>query len=409
MGDGGVGAISGVGYLDHAATTAVRQVAVDALVTQSVETGNPSSLHASGRHSRRIVEESRESLAAELGVRPNDVVFTSGGTEADNLAIKGLYWSAVASDPVRRTIVISAIEHHAVLDAATWLADHEGAKIEWIPASGAGVVDVEWLQDYLASHAHEVALCTVMWVNNETGVIQPVDAAAHICEQFGIPFHCDGVQGAAWLAPQTPWRNSKSSLAISAHKFGGPVGVGALVINGVTPAPLLHGGGQEIDVRSGTIATALVASAAAAFGEAAAQRADERQRVAALAAALTRHVREISPDAIFVGEAADRVPNIVSVTFPGCQADALLMLLDASGVACSAGSACTAGVPRPSHVLLAMGVPADEAQATLRFSLGWNSTQADIEALTLALPAALDRARMAHRGRAQRGIAAGAP
>ena len=396
--------MSDIAYLDHAATTAMRPVALDVLANQAAELGNPSSLHAAGRHSRRIVEESRESLAAGLGVRPNDVVFTSGGTEADNLAIKGLYWAATAADPARRTLVVSAIEHHAVLDAVTWLVDHEGARVEWIPTGRDGVVDVQWLQDYLGRNAREVALCTVMWVNNETGVIQPVADVAAACELTGVPFHCDGVQAAAWLAPTTPWRNSKSSLAISAHKFGGPVGIGALVVNGVTPVPLQHGGGQEIDVRSGTIATALAASAAAAFVEAVSQRSVERDRILGLRDELTRQVREIAPDAVMVGADAQRVPNIASVTFPGCQADALLMLLDAAGVACSAGSACTAGVPRPSHVLLAMGVPPEQAQGTLRFSFGWDSSEADVAALVSALPGALDRARTANRGRTARGI-----
>ena len=385
----------------------MRPSALAAFVAQADEVGNPSSLHAAGRRSRRIVEESREALAARLGVRPNDVVFTSGGTEADNLAIKGLYWSAVAADPQRRTIVASSIEHHAVLDAVNWLVAHEGARVEWIPATRAGAIDVEWLEEYLAAHAPDVALCAVMWANNETGVIQPVDAVARLCDHAGIPFHSDGVQAAAWLAPATPWRAARSSLAISAHKFGGPVGVGALVASGVTPMPLLHGGDQEIDVRSGTVATALAASMAAAFEETAARREGEFERVTKLVELLERSVSSVAPDAVFVGESSARLPNIRAVTFPGCQADALLMLLDAAGIACSAGSACTAGVPRPSHVLLAMGLSPTQAEGTLRFSFGWNSGEDDVAALVAALPAALDRARHAHRGRNARQAVAG--
>jgi len=341
-------------------------------------------------------------------VRPNDVVFTSGGTEADNLAIKGLYWSAVAADTQRRTIVASSIEHQAVLDAVNWLVAHEGACVEWIPATVAGEIDVDWLEDYLANHSADVALCAVMWANNETGVIQPVEAVARLCDDAGIAFHSDGVQAAAWLAPETPWRAGRSSLAISAHKFGGPVGVGALVASGVTPTPLLHGGGQEIDVRSGTVATALAASMAAALDETADRRDDEFERVTHLVAQLERSVLSVVPDAVLVGESSARLPNIRAVTFPDCQADALLMLLDAAGIACSAGSACTAGVPRPSHVLLAMGLTSTQAEGTLRFSLGWNSSEHDVAALAAALPAALDRARHAHRGRSARQAVGGA-
>lgn len=385
-------------YLDHAATTAIRPAALEVLTQQAAELGNPSSLHASGRQSRRIVEESRESIAEGLGVRPNDVVFTSGGTEADNLAIKGLYWSATSADPARRTLVVSAIEHHAVLDAVEWLVEHEGARVVWIPADRDGQTDSEWLRNHLAKNAHEVALCAVMWANNETGAIQPIESISAICAQYGIPFHCDGVQAAAWFAPSDVWRTPRSSLAISAHKFGGPVGVGALIVNGVTPQPLLHGGGQEIDIRSGTVATALIASAAAAFSEAIAQRDVEAAHCLALTEQLVSGVMAISPDATLVAEASPRLPTIGAISFPGCQADALLLLLDAVGVSCSAGSACTAGVPRPSHVLLAMGVPADQAQSTLRFSVGWNSQRGDIDAVVAALPAVLERARHAGRG-----------
>lgn len=393
-------------YLDHAATTAMRPAALAALTESAVELGNPSSLHSAGRRSRRIVEESRESIADELGVRPSDVVFTSGGTEADNLAIKGLFWAAVAADPDRNTVLVSTIEHHAVLDAVEWLVDHEGARVEWIPAGINGQVDVDWLAERLARDASHVALCAVMWANNETGVVQPVESIAAMCEEYEIPFHCDGVQAVAWLPEPARWRSRKSSLAISAHKFGGPVGVGALVVNGVTPHPLFHGGGQEIDVRSGTVATALIASAAAALHETASNRSIEIPRVRELSQQLRAGIATVAPESVVMGEASDRLVGINSIAFPGCQADALLMLLDSVGVACSAGSACTAGVPRPSHVLLAMGVPSDQAQGTLRFSLGWNSQPSDVDALIAALPAVLERARRANRGGSR--VAAGA-
>lgn len=395
-------------YLDHAATTAIRPIAADVFMTELARIGNPSSLHTAGRQSRRVVEESRESLAAELGVRPNDVVFTSGGTEADNSGIKGVYWARRAVESDRRTVLVSTIEHHAVLDAVKWLVDHEGARVAWIPTDSNGVIDVEWLRQYLPHHAGDVALCAVMWANNETGVTQPIATVSELCEEFAIPLHCDGVQAAAWLAPDRPWHVGASSLAISAHKFGGPVGVGALVVNGLTPTPLLHGGGQEIDVRSGTVATALVAAMAAAFTDAARSREADRARLNNLTEYLRVGVARVAPDCVVVGESSDRLPNIVAVTFPGCQADALLMLLDAAGIACSAGSACTAGVPRPSHVLLAMGISPEAAQATLRFSFGWNSTVANVDAMLSVLPTTLDRARNANRSRAARGLVAGA-
>ncbi|HAM23889.1 MAG TPA: cysteine desulfurase NifS, partial [Actinobacteria bacterium] len=194
-------------YLDHAATTAMRPSALTTLTESAAELGNPSSLHSAGRRSRRIVEESREIFADELGVRPSDVVFTSGGTEADNLAIKGLYWAAVAKDPARTTLLVSTIEHHAVLDAVEWLAEHEGACVEWIPAGLDGRVDVEWLAEFLRRDASGVALCAVMWANNETGVIQPVESVAALCDEFEIPFHCDAVQGVAWLSQPSVGRS----------------------------------------------------------------------------------------------------------------------------------------------------------------------------------------------------------
>lgn len=387
-----------VAYLDHAATTAMRPSALAALAESAAELGNPSSLHSAGRRSRRIVEESREIFADELGVRPSDVVFTSGGTEADNLAIKGLYWAAVAKDPARTTLLVSTIEHHAVLDAVEWLVEHEGACVEWIPARLDGRIEVGWLAEFLRRDASKVALCAVMWANNETGVIQPVESVAALCDEFEIPFHCDAVQGVACLAWPSVGRSANSSLAISAHKFGGPVGVGALVVNGLTPQPLFHGGGQEIDVRSGTVATALISSAAVAFDEAARQRSTEVPRVAALSEQLRTGVLHVAPDAVIIARDSERLAGISSISFPGCQADALLMLLDSVGVACSAGSACTAGVPRPSHVLLAMGMPVEQAQATLRFSLGWSSAPSDVEALLSALSPVLERARRANRG-----------
>jgi len=387
--------MSDVTYLDHAATTPIRPAALTAWTQHAALVGNPSSLHNAGRASRRVVEEARESIAANLGVRPNDVVFTSGGTEADNIAIKGLYWLAVAGDSRRSTLVVSPTEHHAVLDAVEWLVASQGASVVWIPVDAQGLLDLDWLADFLAANANGVALVAAMWANNETGVTSPIEGIAALCAEYGVALHCDAVQGAPWLPAPGSWLSGPTSLAISGHKFGAPVGVGALILSGVTPEPLTHGGGQEIDVRSGTVATALIASMAAALDESCGRRSADKSRLADLTDALARALLTVAPDTILNVGDAPRLPNITSASFPGCKADSLLMLLDAANVACSAGSACTAGVPRPSHVLAAMGLSEDRATSSLRFSLGWNSTSADIAALSAALPAAIARSRQA--------------
>ncbi len=392
-------------YLDHAATTPIRPAALAALATNAAVVGNPSSLHTSGRLSRRLVEEARESVAADLGVRPNDVVFTSGGTEADNLAIKGLYWASQGDDPLRRLLVVSPTEHHAVLDAVEWLVDQQGAQVVWIPVDSHGRVDVVWLSEFVAKHQASIALICVMWANNETGTIQPIAEVALLAQAHGIPLHCDAVQAAPWLAGPGSWLVGPSAVAVSGHKFGAPVGVGALVLNAATPQPLTHGGGQEIDVRSGTVATALITSFAAALAEATATRTQTSARVSALTQSLRDQVLAAVPDAVVQAATGAALPSISSVAFPGAKSDSLLMLLDAAGVACSAGSACTAGVPRPSHVLAAMGVGEDQSTSSLRFSLGWDSTQDDVDVLVAALPGAVQRSRNA-TSRSRRAAAA---
>ena len=230
-------------YADHAATTAMRPAALAALTESAVELGNPSSLHSAGRRSRRIVEESRESIADRLGVRPSDVVFTSGGTEADNLAIKGLLGRRRCRS---RSQHCSRFHNRASRSTRRrqWLVDHEGARVEWIPAGINGQVDVDWLAERLARDASHIALCAVMWANNETGVVQPVESIAAMCEEYEIPFHCDGVQAVAWL-PEPALAKSEVLAGDLRAQVRGPVGVGALVVNGVTPHPLFHGGGRR--------------------------------------------------------------------------------------------------------------------------------------------------------------------
>ena len=382
-------------YLDHAATTPMLPEALDAYVATAKELGNASSLHAPGRCARRKVEESRERVAAVLGARPSEVVFTSGGTESDNLVVKGIFWSARAADIRRTRVVASAVEHHAVLDAVEWLAGHEGASITWLPVDSAGRVHTEALTEALAEHGAEVALVTCMWANNEVGTLQPVADLAAIAAASGVAFHTDAIQ-AVGQVPVDFATSGASALSISGHKLGGPLGVGALLLGrDVACTPLLHGGGQERDVRSGTLDVPGIVAFATAVECAVKNQQEYASRVGAIRDALVARVRELVPDAVANGDPVDRQPANAHFSFPGCEGDALLLLLDAQGIACSTGSACSAGVAQPSHVLLAMGADDGRARSSLRFTLGHTSTMADVDALAAALPAAVERARRA--------------
>jgi cysteine desulfurase len=379
-------------YLDHAATTPMLPEALDAYVDAAANVGNPSSLHAAGRRARRLVEESRERIAAVLGARPSEVVFTSGGTESDNLAAKGLFWAAPAG---RRRVVASSVEHHAVLDAVEWLGTREGATVDLLPVSASGRIDVQFYRDLLASHADEIAVISAQWANNEIGTIQPVPELAALAAQAGIPFHTDAVQAVGQI-PVDFATSGAAALTLTGHKLGGPIGVGALLLGrDVECTPLLHGGGQERDVRSGTLDTPGVVAFSVAVEAAVKNQQEYATRVGALRDNLVAGVRSIVPDAVYNGEPVDRLPGNAHFSFPGCEGDALLLLLDAQGIACSTGSACSAGVAQPSHVLLAMGAGDGRARSSLRFTLGHTSTQADVDALLAALPAAVERARRA--------------
>lgn len=370
--------------------------AVAALTDHLWDVGNPSSLHASGRRARRIVEEARETLASLLGVGPSEVVFTGGGTESDNLAVKGLFASRRAQDPKRSRIVASAVEHHAIIDSVDWLVASEGASVTWISVDGYGRVTPEALTHALAVDGgpSNVALATVMWANNEVGTIQPIAALAEVCRGYGIPLHSDAVQAFGSL-PVDVEAAGVDALSVTGHKLGGPFGVGALVLRrGVDCAALLHGGGQERDVRSGTLDAPAIAGFAAAAQVAVRDLALHSAATAALRDDLIRRVLVEVPGAILNGDPdpAGRLPGNAHLTFPGCAGDDLLMLLDARGVECSTGSACSAGVSRPSHVLLAMGIPEELAIASLRFSLGHTSTTADIDAVQAVIGAVVERA-----------------
>ncbi|CNF94810.1 aminotransferase/cysteine desulfurase [Mycobacterium tuberculosis] len=386
-------------YLDHAATTPMLPEAIEAMTAELRELGNPSSLHAVGRRARRVVEESREIIAEAFGARPSEVVFTSGGTEADNLAVKGLYWARRAADPARTRVLAGAIEHHAVMDAVRWLADHEGAQVDWLPVDALGRVRPEVLREALGS-GDDVALATVMWANNEVGTVQPIADLAAAARERGVPLHTDAVQAAGQL-PIGFGASGAQALTVTGHKLGGPIGVGALLLAKpkepvfLDPVPLLHGGGQERDVRSGTLDTAAIAGFAAAVQATVAHREAEAVRLAELRDRLIEDVRAAVPDAVLNGDPADRLPGNAHFSFPGCEGDALLMLLDARGIACSTGSACSAGVSQPSHVLLAMGASPERARGSLRFTLGHTSTEADVKALADAIGPVVERARRA--------------
>ena len=389
-------------YLDHAATTPMLPEALAVMTEELGRVGNASSLHASGRGARRVVEESRELIAENLGARPSEVVFCSGGTEANNLAIKGLFWSrrdSAPADVVRDRVVFSSIEHHALLDPVTWLAAHEGARIDTTPVDRQGRVQLDALREQVAADPRSVAVVTTMWANNEMGTVQPVPEVVAIAREHGIPVHSDAVQAAGYL-PLDFAGSGLDAMTVTSHKLGGPVGVGALLIRReVEPTPLLHGGGQERDLRSGTIGVALIAAFAKAVEVSASRRDETVQRLEALRTRLVDGIRSAVPDAVVNGDplpgADHRLPNIVHVTFPGCEGDAMLMLLDARGIECSTGSACAAGVPQPSHVLLAMGYDEQSARGSLRLSLGHTSTEADVDAVLAALPAVHERARAA--------------
>jgi cysteine desulfurase len=382
-------------YLDHAATTPMHPAAIEAMTAALATVGNASSLHTAGRAARRRMEEAREALAALLGARPSEVVFTAGGTESDNLAVKGIYWARHDADPRRRRIVTSPVEHHAVLDAVEWLVEHEGAEVTWLPVDGTGVVAASALREALQAH-DDVALVTVMWANNEVGTVMPIADLAAVAAEFEVPIHSDAVQAVGQI-PVDFAKSGLSAMSIAAHKFGGPTGVGALLLRRDTACvPLLHGGGQERDVRSGTPDVAGAVAMAVAAEVAVTGLDQYRERVSALRDKLIDGVFAAIDDVDLNGARGEaRLPGNTHFTFRGCEGDALLMLLDAKGVECSTGSACTAGVAQPSHVLLAMGADAASARGSLRLSLGHTSTDADVDAALAVLPAAVERARQA--------------
>lgn len=387
-------------YLDHAATTPMDPRVRDAVVEEMTRTGNPSSVHAAGRAARRVVEESRELVAHALGVDPVEVVFTGGGTEADNLALKGVLLAGAGAVPRRQRLLVSAVEHPAVLDPALWLAERSGASVVHLPVDRTGRLDLDALGAELHVRGHEAALVSVMWANNEVGTVQPVDRVVDLAHAAGVPVHADAVQ-AVGAVPVDLHDVPVDLLTVSGHKLGGPMGVGALVVRrDVALAPVLHGGGQERGVRSGSVPTALVRGLAVAVDLAVRERAERAARVAALRDRLLDGVLATVPGAVLRGpdprvEPGARLPGNLLVTIAGCDSEALLLLLDEAGVAASTGSACRAGVARPSHVLLAMGLSEAEARGAVRLTLGPTTTQDDVDAVLAVLPEVAARARAA--------------
>jgi cysteine desulfurase len=375
-------------YFDHAATTPIRPAAVEAWLHAAEQTGNAAAIHGAGRAARRIVEEARERIGEALGTPASTIIFTSGGTEADNLAILGVARARRQADPARNLLLISPIEHHGVRDAACHLLS-EGFSIHEMPLTDRGVVNAAATADAMRLHADELALASLMAVNNETGVIQPAQRLAAVAhDELGLPFHCDMVQ-AHGQGPSLA--DGQCTAALASHKLGGPMGVGALIVPRGTPLqPTTYGGGQESRLRSGTVPVALVAGFAAAVVEARRTQDAETARLQAL----SRRLEDILIQAggTIIADKAPRSTQITFALFPGCLGQDLVVLLDAHDIFVSTGAACTAGVPHPSPVLLAMGCSEAEAMTGLRFSLGWTSTEADLDALSHTLADAIEKA-----------------
>lgn len=402
-------------YLDHAATTPVRAEVIAAYAEAMATVGNPASIHGPGQQARRLLEEARERVAATLGCDPIELVFTSGGTESINLAVKGLYWHRQRTH--RRSGVIAPHgEHHATLDTIEWLERHEGATAHWTPLDHLGRVTLEATAEQYAQYGQEIAVATALWANNEVGTIQPVTGLAALAASASVPFHLDAVSAYGHLPIDlvalreesgSNGANGLVALSVSAHKIGGPVGIGALVVSrAAVVEPLQHGGGQQRGLRSGTQDVAAAVGFAVAASAMADERLTERARLGALRDRVIAGVHAAVPAAQLSGDPADRLDSNAHFVFPGAQGDSMLFLLDLAGVAVSTGSACQAGIPEPSHVLLAMGRTEGDARSALRITLGRTTTEADVDAFLRALPTAYAHASRA--GSADRDTALGA-
>lgn len=368
-------------YFDHAATTAISQSALARVAEQSAFLGNPSSLHFDGRQVREAVESAREEIASAIGSQPNEVIFTASGTEANNSAIKGIFWHRAP----RKVIITTKVEHHAVLDPIHWLVEHEGAQLREVAVDSQGVIDLDSLARIVDKDRDQIALISLIHTNNEIGTSITESELAKINEIVGdIPLHLDAVQSIG----KVPFDFSKTgamSAAISAHKVGGPLGVAALILkHGVDITPLLHGGGQERDIRSGTLNAPGIVGFAAAVVEAVKELVARREYLAQLRQRLLTAVHEKYKDARINGRGD--APGIINITFPQTENEASLLLFDSRGISCSTGSACSQGLAQPSHVLLALGLSEIDVNSSLRFSLSHLNTYEEIDEFSRALP-----------------------
>ena len=378
-------------YFDHAATTPISDSALTALTNQAKKLGNASSLHSAGRSVRKDLEAAREEIAKAIDCAPSEVIFTATGTEANNLAIKGLYWKAIKEG--KNLIITSTFEHHAVMDPILWLVEHEGAKVIEIDVDKNGLVDLDKLKQVVIDNKGKISFISIMHSNNEVGTLQDIAQIVKIAGD--IPVHSDCVQSFGKV--ELSFKElGLTAATISAHKIGGPLGVAALILKrGLDIEPILHGGGQERDIRSGTFNAPSILAFAAAATESASQFKDRSVVVRKLKQSLVEVVKKNISDAWVNGDQGNSLPGIVSITFPRSDSEGLLLLLDSEGIACSTGSACSAGVQRPSHVLLAMGLSEDETTSTLRFSLSHSNTIAEIEKLGAVIASVVERSRAA--------------
>jgi cysteine desulfurase len=377
-------------YLDHAATTPVRPDVLEAMLPYLREDafGNPSSPHRWGRAARAGLEQAKRQVAAALGAEPNQVVFTSGGTEADNLAVVGAALAA-RHDGRRMAVAVAATEHKAVLAAAHHVAALGGEETI-LPVDGHGVLDLDALEQVLATGP---ACVSVMWVNNEVGTVQPVDEIARRCRAAGVIFHSDAVQ-AFGKVPVDVTAFGCTLLTISGHKIGAPKGVGALIVRDRKAVEaIIHGGGQQFGIRPGTENVAGAVALGTAAELAAREQAGTARRLGTLRDDLVARLRAAVPDLVINAEGGPRAPHVLSVSVPGADGEALLMHLDLAGVAASGGSACSTGAVEPSHVLVAMGVPRDLALGTLRFSFGHASSAADVARAAEIFPPVVEKVR----------------
>ena len=378
-------------YFDHAATTTMVEPAIAALTDAIKKLGNASSLHSAGRSVRKDLEQAREQIAQAIDCAPSEVIFTATGTEANNLAIKGLYWLGVKKN--KKVIITSTFEHHAVADPITWLAEHEGAQVVAIDVDRNGFIDLKQLATQVEEHKNNIALISIMHANNEVGTIQDINQVVKIAGD--IPVHSDCVQsfGKVELSFE---KLGVTAATISAHKIGGPLGVAALILRkGLDIEPVLHGGGQERDLRSGTFNAPGIISFAAAAANAVDNRKERELKIRELKSELIQTIKKNISDAWVNGDQAKSLPGIVSITFPKTDSEGLLLLLDGEGIACSTGSACSAGVQRPSHVLIAMGLTEDETTSTLRFSLSYSNTINEIAKLGSVIATVVARSKAA--------------